>query len=464
MVKLGSIEHPLRVAIIGAGPSGLYTISNFLKHKELSVELDLFDRLPTPYGLVRAGVAPDHQKDKSVTRAYAKSLEQPNVRFFGNVEYGKHIFLADLQAHYHQIIFTNGASTDRDLGIAGEDLAGSYSATDFVAWYNGHPDYAHHQFDLTQERVAIVGVGNVAMDVARILCKSVEELQITDIADHALQTLQHSRVKQVYLLGRRGPAQAAFTPPEIKELGELAQADIVISADDARVDALSQAAMAAHPDKNVEKNVGFITEYSQRPQRIKNKLLTLRFLVSPTEILGASGKVTAIKLMRNEIYDAGDGAIRPRATGVEEVLPVGLVFRSVGYQGMPVEGIPFDARSGTISHEHGRVVSADGQALPGLYTAGWIKRGPTGVIGTNKTCAQETVGCMVEDLQTGQHFNPSEPSIAAIETLIKTRQPRFVTYEDWLKIDAAEIALGEAQQRPRVKFVSVDAMLDIAGC
>ncbi|MFT7256598.1 MAG: ferredoxin--NADP+ reductase, partial [Candidatus Azotimanducaceae bacterium] len=250
MVKLGSIEHPLRVAIIGAGPSGLYAISNFLKHKELSVELDLFDRLPTPYGLVRAGVAPDHQKDKSVTRAYAKSLEQPNVRFFGNVEYGKHIFLADLQAHYHQIIFTNGASTDRDLGIAGEDLAGSYSATDFVAWYNGHPDYAHHQFDLTQERVAIVGVGNVAMDVARILCKSVEELQITDIADHALQTLQHSRVKQVYLLGRRGPAQAAFTPPEIKELGELAQADIVISADDARVDALSQAAMAAHPDKN----------------------------------------------------------------------------------------------------------------------------------------------------------------------------------------------------------------------
>jgi ferredoxin--NADP+ reductase len=463
MVKLGSVKYPLRVAIIGAGPSGFYAISNFLKYKELSVELDLFDRLPTPYGLVRAGVAPDHQKDKSVTRAYAKSAEQPNVRFFGNVEYGKHIHLADLQAHYHQVIFTSGAPTDRDLGIAGENLPGSYSATDFVAWYNGHPDYAHYQFDLTQESVAIVGVGNVAIDVARILCKSVEELQATDIADHALQALQHSRVKQVYLLGRRGPAQAAFTPPEIKELGELAMADIVVSPDDAHVDALSQAAMAGHPDKNVEKNIEFITEYSLRPKRIKNRLLTLRFLVSPTEILGESGRVTGIRLMRNEIYDAGESVIRPRATGIEEVLPVGLVFRSVGYQGVPVEDIPFDTRSSTISHLHGRVVNAAGQSLPGLYTAGWIKRGPTGVIGTNKTCAQETVACMVEDLQAGQHFDPPEPSIAAIEALIKSRQPRFVTYEDWLKIDAAEIALGEAQQRPRVKFVSVDAMLDVAG-
>jgi ferredoxin--NADP+ reductase len=463
MVKLGSVENPLRVAIVGAGPSGFYAISHFLKQKELHVELDLFDRLPTPYGLVRAGVAPDHQKDKWVTRAYAKSAAQPNVRFFGNVEYGKHIHMADLQAHYHQVIFTNGAPTDRDLDIAGEDLAGSYSATDFVAWYNGHPDYADYQFDLSQERVAIVGVGNVAMDVARILCKSMEQLQETDIADHALQALQYSRVKQVYLLGRRGPAQAAFTPPEIKALGELTEADIAISADDARVDALSQAAMDAHPDKNVEKNVGFITAYSQRPQRIKNKQLILRFLVSPTEILGEAGKVTAIKLMHNEIYDAGDNTMRPRATGVEEVLPVGVVFRSVGYQGVPLDGIPFDARSSTISHQQGRVVTAEGQPLPGLYAAGWIKRGPTGVIGTNKTCAQETVACMLEDLQAGVHFNPAEPGVAAIEALIESRQPRFVSYADWLKIDEAEIARGEAQRRPRVKFVNVDEMLDIAG-
>jgi len=463
MSDIGSTANPLRVAIIGAGPAGFYTISNFLKYKELSVEIDLYDRLPTPYGLVRAGVAPDHQKDKSVTRAYAKSAEQPNVRFYGNVEYGKHLQLEDLQAHYHQVIFTSGAPTDRDLGIPGEALQGCHSATDFVAWYNGHPDFADHQFDLSQESVAIVGVGNVAMDVARILCKSYAELAETDIADHALAALKESRVKRVFLLGRRGPAQAAFTPPEIKELGELEEADVTVPADEARVDAISQQYLADNPDKNVEKNIGFITEYSQRVITGKRKCLTLRFLVSPTEVIGHEGHVAGLKLAKNEIYATAEGDIRPRATGSEEVLEAGLVFRSVGYQGVPVAKIPFDERKGTIRNIEGRVVDEAGQALTGLYTAGWIKRGPTGVIGTNKTCAQETVARMVEDLAAGRCFKPMAPDVAAARALVQERQPEMVTYADWQKIDAAEIAKGEVQQRPRVKFTRIRDMLAILG-
>ena len=463
MPDIGSTANPLRVAIIGAGPAGFYTISNFLKYKELTVEMDLYDRLPTPYGLVRAGVAPDHQKDKSVTRAYAKSAEQPNVRFYGNVEYGKHLQLTDLQAHYHQVIFTNGAPTDRDLGIPGENLQGSHSATDFVAWYNGHPDFADHHFDLSQESVAIVGVGNVAMDVARILCKSYAELAETDIADHALAALKNSQVKRVYLLGRRGPAQAAFTPPEIKEMGELAEAEVTVSAEEARVDAISQQFLDANPDKNVEKNIGFITDYSQRIIMGKDKLLTLRFLVSPTEIIGEAGHVAALKLAKNAITASADGAIRPRATGEEEILEAGLVFRSVGYQGIPVSNVPFDAKQGTIRNIEGRVVDESGEAVTGLYTAGWIKRGPSGVIGTNKTCAQETVARMVEDIAAGNCFMPVAPGVDAASALVHERQPQTVSYADWLKIDAAEILKGEAQQRPRVKFTRIKDMLAVLG-
>ena len=453
----------ISIAIIGSGPAGFYAADAILKSIENPV-IDIIERLPTPYGLIRGGVAPDHQKDKSVTRAYAKSAEQPNVRFFGNVEYGTHIHLEDLQAHYHQVIFTNGAPTDRDLGIPGEDLQGSYSATDFVAWYNGHPDFAHRHFDLAQASVAIVGVGNVAMDVARILCKSPAELAITDIADHALEALKQSKVKHVYMLGRRGPAKAAFTPPEIKEMGELAAADVTVPANEARVDPISQAYLEAHPDKNVDKNIGFITEYSQRPLvGGERKCLTLRFLVSPTEIIGNNGQVQGIRLAKNAIFADSAGNIRPQATGVEETLDVGVVFRSVGYQGVPLSGIPFDEKSGTIRNVAGRVVDAAGVPQPGLYTAGWIKRGPSGVIGTNKTCAQETVACMVEDLAAGNILAPLAPQLDAIERLIATRQPSMVSYAQWQKIDAAEIASGEAQQRPRVKFTRIADMLGAAG-
>jgi ferredoxin--NADP+ reductase len=461
MSEIGTEPNPLRVAIIGSGPAGFYTVSNFFKHKDLTVELDMFDRLPTPFGLVRAGVAPDHQKDKSVMRAYDKSAENPNFRFFGNVEYGTHIKLADLTAHYHQIIFTTGAPVDRNLDIPGEDLIGSHSATEFVAWYNGHPDFANLNFDLSQESVAIVGMGNVAMDVARILSKTPEELRETDMADYALEALRASKVKQVYLLGRRGPAQAAFTPPEIKEMGELLDSDVTVLAGEALVDVHSLQYLEANPDKNAEKNIAYITDYAARERTGKSKLLMVRFLVSPVELLGEDGQVRAVKLVKNEAYMSDDGSVRPRATDVVEELPAGLVFRSVGYKGVPLPEVPFHESWGTIDNDKGRVQTTEGEQVTGLYTAGWIKRGPTGVIGTNKTDAQETVQCMIEDLVAGKILQPDDASREAVDTLVRERQPETITFDDWKRIDAKEIENGEAQNRPRVKFTNVADMLAV---
>ena len=461
MSGVGTESNPLRVAIIGSGPAGFYTVSNFFKHKDLVVHLDMYDRLPTPFGLVRAGVAPDHQKDKSVTRAYDKSANTPNFRFFGNVEYGKHVHLADLRQHYHQVIFTTGAPVDRNLDIPGEDLLGSHSATEFVAWYNGHPDFTHLSFDLSQENVAIVGIGNVAMDVARILSKTPEELAETDIADYALDALRQSKVKNVYLLGRRGPAQAAFTPPEIKEMGELLDSDVTVQADEAVVDAPSLEYIARHPDKNVDKNVAYITDYAGRPRSQKSKLLTVRFLVSPVELTGVDGKVIAVRLVKNEAYKSEDGSIRPRATAVFEELPAGLVFRSVGYRGVALPDVPFHDSFGTVENDLGRVQTNDGKQVTGLYAAGWIKRGPTGVIGTNKTCAQETVQCMVDDLHAGKYFEPVISDLSAIEHLIRERQQQVISYQDWKAINEAEVKKGEAENRPRVKFTNIEDMLAV---
>ncbi|MBO6558049.1 MAG: FAD-dependent oxidoreductase [Pseudomonadales bacterium] len=460
MSAVGTEGNPLRVAIIGSGPAGFYTVSNFQKQKDLVVEFDMFDRLPTPFGLVRAGVAPDHQKDKSVQRAYDKSAQLPNFRFYGNVEYGTDLHMDDLKKHYHQVMFSTGAPFDRNLGVPGEDLAGSFSATEFVAWYNGHPDFKDRQFDLSQESVAVVGIGNVAMDVARILCKTHEELAVTDIADHALEALKNSNVKNVYILGRRGPAQAAFTPPEIKEMGEFADADVTVLSDEAVVDEASAVLIA--DDKNAQKNVGFIQEYAERPIEGKSKLLTIRFLVSPTELIGEDGKVSAIRLVKNELVAGDDGSIRPKATDQEETIPVGLVFRSVGYKGLPLPNVPYHESWGTILNEAGRVVDDSGAQVTGLYTAGWIKRGPSGVIGTNKTCAQETVGCMVEDLTSGNMNHPEDASIEGAAALIASRTQDAISYSEWSRIDEAELAKGEAQGRPRVKFTEISEMLDVA--
>ena len=463
MTAIGRPGNPLRVAVIGAGPAGFYIISNLAKQKELSAEIDLFDRLPTPYGLVRAGVAPDHQKDKSVTRVYDKSANMGNVRFYGGVEYGRHVSLSDLKRFYHQVVFTTGASRDRNLNLPGEELEGSHSATDFVAWYNGHPDFVDLEFDLSQEAVAIIGIGNVAIDVARILCKSADELAATDMADHAIDALRASRVKDVYLLGRRGPGQAAFTPPEIREMGELEDVDLIIRDEDAAIDALTQAWLEGSKDRNATKNIDYIKTYHNRPLAGKARRLHLYFWTSPTELVGdAEGRLKSLHLVRNEPVAGSDGSVRSRATDKTEEISAGLAFRSVGYRGLALPDVPFHEDWGTIRNQDGRIVDGEDGELPGLYAAGWIKRGPTGVIGTNKTCAQGTVACMMEDLAGGRLFAPAEPAPDAARQFLLARAPDAIDYQDWMRIGAAEEAKGEAAGRPRVKFTRVPDMLQAA--
>jgi ferredoxin/flavodoxin---NADP+ reductase len=456
----GTAEHPLRVAIFGAGPTGFYAADHLLKRTDVVVEVDLFDRMPTPHGLVRAGVAPDHQKIKAVTAAFDKVAAHPRFRFFGGVEFGKDLTGPDLRRHYHQVVYATGAQTDRRMGIPGEDLEGSHPATEFVAWYNGHPDYRDYHFDLSVERAAVVGVGNVAVDVARVLCRTPEELAATDIADYALDALRQSRIKEVYLLGRRGPAQAAFTNPEIRELGELADADVCTVRDEVELDPLSRAALEQHPDRATSKKVEILQSYADRPPTGKAKRLVIRFLVSPVELVGdQAGRVAAMKMVRNRLEATSSGALSPRPTDVFEELPVGLVFRSVGYKGVALPGVPFHESWGVILNDKGRVLDPETKKpVVGEYTAGWIKRGPSGVIGTNKPDALETVECMVEDASAGRHVEPAEPHADAALRLIHQRQPRHFTYSDWLRLDEIETARGREAGRPRLKFTRVEDM------
>ena len=463
MPTVGTAAQPLRVAIIGAGPAGFYTAGHLLGRDDLVVEVDLYDKLPTPYGLVRCGVAPDHQKIKNVTRVFDKTAAHPGFRFFGNVALGRDVSQEDLERHYHQIVYATGAQTDRTLGLPGEELDGIHSATEFVAWYNGHPDFRHLTFDLDREDVVIIGVGNVAVDVARILCRTPEELAETDIADYALEALRHSRVRTVTMLGRRGPAQAAFTNVEVKELGELPGAYVRVQADEAELDPLSEAYVNNGAPRTVRKNVEIVQDFAQRTDEDKPRCLTLRFLVSPTAFLGdEDGSLTAVRVVRNELYRNDAGSIRPRATDATETLPAGLVFRAVGYRGVPLPGVPFDERRGVIPNAEGRVLD-DGAPRSGLYVAGWIKRGPTGVIGTNKADAVETVDAMVADAQAGRHLQPDAPAADAVERLVQERRPDYFTFEDWQQLDAHETAAGAETGRPRVKLTCVEDMLEALG-
>lgn len=460
MSVLGTAENPLRVAIVGAGPSGFYAADHLLKQTEVVAQVDLFDRLPTPFGLVRNGVAPDHQKIKSVTKIFDRVARNDNFRFFGFVELGLDVTVEDLRAHYHAIMYTTGAQTDRRMGIPGEDLAGSYPATEFVAWYNGHPDYRDYEFDLTQERAAIIGVGNVAVDVARILCRTREELMETDIADYALEALSNSNIKEVYLMGRRGPAQAAFTTPEVKELGEMKGCDVFVLPEEAELDELSKKSLAEGSDRATNRKVEIIQSYVDNQPTGKEKKLTLRFLVSPTELLGDDEeKVVGMRIVRNKLYATDAGSLRPKATDHVEEMPMGLVFRSIGYRGVPLPGVPFRDSWGVIWNREGRVLDPESdEVLPGEYTAGWIKRGPSGVIGTNKPDAVESVNHILDDLQAGKLLSPANPAPDAIETLVKERKPDYFSYADWLVLDEMELAKGKAQGRPRVKFTSIEEM------
>lgn len=432
----------LRVAVVGSGPAGFYAAGTLLG-ADVPVEVDLIERLPTPWGLVRLGVAPDHPKIKSVSRAFEKIALQPGFRFLGNVEVGRDISHDELLEHYDAVVYAVGAQTDRHMGIPGEDLPGSWAATEFVAWYNGHPDFQELQFDLSGERAVVIGNGNVAVDVARMLALTPEELATTDTTVAAIEGFSNAGIKEIVMVGRRGPAQAAFTTPELQELGKLAGADVIVDPADLE---------GAEPtDTNSERNLVVLREYAAREPSGKPKRLVLNFLQSPVAILGDE-RVEAVELVHNRLEADESGALRAVATGEHETLPAGIVFRSVGYRGVELPGVPFDERSGTIPNERGRIA-------PGVYAAGWIKRGPSGVIGTNKKDAAETVELLLEDLREAPRKGRNAEEIDAF---LLARGVRLVLYPGWTSIDELERAAGEKLGRPRVKLCTWDELLDAA--
>jgi ferredoxin--NADP+ reductase len=428
---------PLRVAVVGSGPAGFYAAGALLGGETL-VEVDMFERLPTPWGLVRLGVAPDHPKLKTVSRAFEKIADRPGFRFIGNVEVGRDIGHADLARLYDAVVYAVGAQTDRRLGIPGEDLPGSWPATEFVAWYNAHPDYQGLEFDLGVERAVVVGVGNVALDVARMLALTPEELAPTDTADAAIAAIAGASIREIVVVGRRGPAQAAFTTPELAELGELAGADVIVDPADL--------VGAVATDTNSERNLEVLRGFAAREPAGKPKSLVLRFFSSPTAILGAD-RVESIELVKN-VLDADNRAV---ATDERELLSCGIVFRSVGYRGVELPDVPFDEKTGTIPNTAGRVE-------PGLYVAGWIKRGPSGVIGTNKKDATETVELLLEDAAAGR-LPRTDATAADVDALLDERDVRRVLYAGWQSIDEVERSAGEPLGRPRVKLCSWDELL-----
>jgi ferredoxin/flavodoxin---NADP+ reductase len=460
-------ETPIRIAVIGSGPAGFYAAAHLLKGAESGIEVDMLERLPTPWGLVRSGVAPDHPKIKSVTRVYEKTAAHPRFRYFGNVTFGEHVSRRELLEHYHAIVYATGSPSDRPLGIPGEDLPGSHAATEFVGWYNGHPDHTDLEVDLlSAERAVVVGNGNVALDVARMLVLAPAELAPTDTADHALAVLAASQVKEVVILGRRGPAQAAFTNPELLELGELADADVIV--DEAELErALAVADPALESNATARRNVEILRGYAAREPAGHDKRIVLRFLISPVAFhADATGRLGSVELVRNELVAGEGGALRAHATDERETIDAGLAFRAIGYRGLPLPDVPFDDRSAVIPNQAGRVLdAADGTPQPGEYVVGWIKRGPSGVIGTNKKDAQETVDAMLADLSSngsGPAHLPERADGEQVAQLLRERQPELVTYEGWEAIDRHERSQGEPAGRPRVKLTRIEQMLRIA--
>jgi len=460
MSDLGSGEMPARVAVVGSGPSGFYA-AEAMFGSDAAVEVDVYDKLPAPFGLVRYGVAPDHGKIKNVIAKYEKIASNPAFSFFGNVDVGVDISVDELRQFYDAIIFTSGAQTDRRLGIPGEDLPGSHPATEFVAWYNGHPDYTDYQFDLSHDVAIVIGVGNVAVDVARILAKSVDELKHTDIAAGALDVLAESKIKEVHLIGRRGPAQAKFTAQELKELGELEICDLAMEDSALDLNPESRAELDDPNNKGAAKIYKLLNEFAARPTEDtedKERQLFLRFLESPVELVG-DGHLKQVVLEKNKLTGE-PGEQKSIGTGMTEYLQCGILFRSVGYRGVAIPGVPFRDDWGIIPNEDGRVMDGD-SPVPGIYAAGWIKRGPSGIIGTNKPCSIATVKNLVADLPT---LTPCpNRDRGAVREFLADNGIKVVDYDSWRKIDAAEVKRGKEAGKPREKFVTVDEMLSTAG-
>lgn len=450
--------RPYHVAIVGSGPSGYFAAASLLKLAaggEVDVRVDMLEMLPTPWGLVRSGVAPDHPKIKSISAQFEKTAADPRFRFFGNIAIGEHVQPAELAERYDAVIYAVGAQTDRHLGIPGEDLPGSVPAVDFVGWYNCHPHFKDMDVDLTGKRAVVIGNGNVALDVARILVSDPAELRGTDIADHALDLLEPRGIEEVVIIGRRGLLQATFTSPELRELGEmksLENVDVVIAPEELAgiTDADVEAA-----GKHAKANYKVLSGYVGREQHPGNRRIVFRFHTSPIEIRG-EGRVEEIVLGRNELVTDEQGRVSARDTGEREVLPVDLVVRAVGYRGVPTPGLPFDERSCTIPHADGRIEGTRNQ-----YVVGWIKRGPSGVIGSNKSDSQATVDTLAADLAAAELADVDADHDVQLLKWLLSRQPELVTGEHWQLIDAHERSSGEPHGRPRVKLVSVAEMLRV---
>jgi ferredoxin--NADP+ reductase len=448
----------MRIAIIGSGPAGFYAAEALLRRTDEVVQVDMFDRLPTPYGLVRAGVAPDHQNIKAVTRVYEKTSARPEFRFYGNVRLGKDLTVEDLRRHYHQIVYAVGNEADRRMGIPGEGIPRCTPATVFIGWYNGHPDYQHAMIDLSVPRVAVVGNGNVAVDAARILLRSPAELEKTDIAAHALEALRNSQVREVYILGRRGPEQAAFTPVELKELGEMEGVDPVVAPDE-----LIGCEELVEPGSQQDKNFKILQSFAARERGIDTKKLHLRFRVSPTEVLAdVEGKVCGLKLEKNRIEIQPDGSTVARGTGEFEVLEVGMVLPAIGFSLHPIDGVPFDEAARIVANEDGRVVDPASRALvANEYVVGWARTGPRGLIGSHKAASAHVVAHMAAD---GTGLSARElPARDAIIDLLRERGVQFISFEDWKRLDDVEVTRGERRAAPRDKIVDVESMLALLG-
>ena len=460
MARLGSSDRPLRVAVVGAGPAGLYAAQALLDQPDLVLTIDVLNRFPTPFGLVRDGVAPDHQSIKAVTRVLDRTLADPRVRFFGNVTFGVELHHHDLKRFYDQIVYAVGAQADRRMSIPGEDLPNSLAALAFVGWYNGHPDYRDLEVDLGCERAVVVGNGNVAMDVTRMLVRSRDELARTDMADHALEALAASRIREVVMLGRRGAAQASFTTPELRELGKLEGVDVVVDPANIELDPASKAGI--EDDRAAKANLRHLQDYAARTERSAPRRITLRFLASPVELLGSDGRVAAVRIERNQLVVDPNGGLRSKGTGQFEVIEAGLVLRSIGYRTVPIQGVPFDPATSTVNNIAGQITHPNsGEVTAGEYVAGWAKRGPTGRIGNNKPDSASTVAAMVADLPTLKGIRDDLRDPARVEALLRRRGIDYASYADWRVLDAHEVALGAPQGRPRVKVCAVPEMMAI---